>query len=38
MAHAAALRRVDKAALRFFDLRGRGYQQEEPIDSECSIR
>ena len=36
MAHAAALRRVDKVALFFFDLRGRGYQQEEPIDSHQS--
>jgi hypothetical protein len=38
VAHAAALGRIDEAALLFFNLRGRGYQQEEAIDSHQSAR
>jgi len=33
VAHAAAFCRINEAALLFFNLRGRRYQQEETIDS-----
>src|SRR5260370_35077423 len=36
VAHAAAFCRINEAALLFFNLRGRRYQQEETIDSHQS--